>query len=261
MQSNNPVFRSNPSFGGRGRVASPDLSPAELEALYASPSATAAQTGRMTVDDVVMRTGIIFVVLLAAAAIGWQAQSPVLLFVGLFGGLALGLVNSFKRQVSPPLVLTYAALEGLFLGTLSSVLGAAYPGIVQQAMLGTFAAFGGMLIAYRSGKLRATPKFTKMLMIAGMGYFAVAMVSFITAMFGVGGGWGFYGAGPLGVLLAVAGVGLASLFLVLDFDMIEQGVRRGLPERESWRAAFGLTVTLIWVYVEILRLLAILRNQ
>ena len=171
----------------------------------------------------------------------------------------------------------YALVEGLFLGGISRWYNDAWgsgsvhlneqgqlvqgENIVGQAVLGTLVAFGVMLALYASGKLRATPRFKKMIFIAMLSYVAIALVSLVSAFFGVGEGWGFYGVGGMGLLLCVAGVGLAAFSLVLDFDAIEKGSAFGLPERESWRASFGLLVTLIWLYLELLRLLAILNRN
>jgi uncharacterized YccA/Bax inhibitor family protein len=168
---------------------------------------------------------------------------------------------SFSKTIRPPLVIAYAALEGLALGTLSHFYESVYPGIISQAVIGTIAAFAGILIAYRSGKVRATPQFTRVIMGATIGYFILGFISLISSFFGVGRGYGFYGVSGLGLLLAVAGVGLASFFLVLDFDQIQRGVNSGVPEQESWRASFGLMVTIVWLYLEVLRLLSILRND
>jgi len=266
MRSKNPIFSNNEAYAQSGGYATfrdtRDSSAAELQAMYDGPTATSLQTGRMTMDDVVVKTGALFAVLLATAGFAWFANLGIAVaFIAAIAAFVLAMVVSFRRTINPGLTLAYAALEGVFVGALSHAYETAWNGVVPQAVLGTLLAFTGMLVAYRSGRLRATPKFTKMLMIAGFGYLGVALVSLVAAMFGVGGGWGFYGTGPLGILLCLAGVAIASLYLVLDFDFIERGVRNGLPERESWRAAFGLLVTLVWLYLEILRLLAVLREN
>jgi uncharacterized YccA/Bax inhibitor family protein len=183
-------------------------------------------------------------------------------WVAMFVALGIGLVISFKQSTNPALILSYAAVEGLFVGGISKwYQDFADDNIVGLAVLGTLAAFSGMLVLYRSGKLRATPKFTKMLITAGFGYLILSLASLVSAIFGVGDGWGFFGLGGLGVLLCLAGVALASFFLILDFDFIEQGIANGAPERTAWLAGFGLLVTLVWLYLEILRLLAILRGD
>ena len=267
MRSSNPVFNNNAAFNnGRAGYASftaaPDLSSNQLQGMYDAPPASPLQTGRMTLDDVVVRTAAMFGVLLVTAGVAWVTVPavPFMPFGAMLVGLVLGLVISFKQSTNAALILTYAAVQGLFIGGISRFFEAQWNGIVAQAVIGTLSAFTAMLVLYKSGKLRATPKFTKVLLTAGMGYFVLALVSLASSFFGVGGGWGFYGTG-FGPLLAVAGVALASLFLILDFDFIEQGVANGLPQRMAWLAAFGLMATLIWLYIEILRLIAILRGN
>ncbi|MCU0263518.1 MAG: Bax inhibitor-1/YccA family protein [Candidatus Nanopelagicales bacterium] len=222
-------------------------------------------TNRMSMDDVVVRTGMSIAVLIPFALIGWNtaATMPILYFGAMILGLVLGLVNAFKKVVSPPLILVYAAVQGVFLGGISYIYdqwaqGSGYEGLVSQAIMGTLVAFVVMLALYRSRLVKVDSRFKRIMMVAMASYLVIALMSFVSALFGVGGGFGFYGVGPLGILLAVAGVGLASFSLMLDFDSIERGVKMGLPERESWRMAFGLLVTLIWLYLEILRLLALL---
>jgi uncharacterized YccA/Bax inhibitor family protein len=252
MESRNPVFGRISEFNG-GTSAGVQ----ELEQMYAAPSATSLHTGRLTYDDVVVKTGALFAVLLVTAAYAWFRPSPVLLWVGLAGGLVLGLVNAFKREPSPPLILAYAAFEGLFLGTISVAFEGFYNGIVFQAVLATLATFGVMLLLYRSGKIRVTPKFQRVLLIAVGGYIVFCLVNLGIFLFT---GSSLRG-GMWGLLIGAVGAGLAALMLVLDFDYIEQGVRDRIPARYAWTAAFGLAVTLIWLYIEFLRILAILRGD
>ncbi len=269
MRSSNPVLGRAFSQRGfasmnpnAGTTIQHDASPATLEDLYNAPAASSLRTGRMTIDDVVTRTGILFGVLVVTGAIAWTLNFGMgVLMIGLLGGFALAMINSFSKKVKPALIIAYAAFEGLALGTLSHVYNTIYPGIVSQAVIGTLAAFAGVLFAYRSGRIRVTPKFTRVMMGAMIGYLVLGLVSMIAAMAHVGNGMGLYGVSGLGLLLAVGGVALASFFLILDFDQIEQGIKNGAPEQESWRAAFGLMVTLVWLYMEILRLLSILRNN
>lgn len=225
-------------------------------------------TDRMTLDDVVVKTGVTIAVLIPMALVGWflAPAMPWLAFVAMFVGLGLGLANTFKRVVSPALVLAYAAVEGLFLGGISWYYdtwarGTGYEGLVSQAVTGTLVAFVVMLGLYKSRLVKVDNRFMRIMMVAMVSYLGIAVVSFIASLFGVGGGWGFYGVGPLGILLAVAGVGLASFSLMIDFESITQGIRAGLPSREAWRMSFGLLVTLVWLYLELLRLLAILASN
>jgi uncharacterized YccA/Bax inhibitor family protein len=246
-------------------------SPVQLEKMYQAPSATSADTGRVTVDDVVVKTGIQFALLLASAAVAWQLTSGdvgramSVWLISMFAGLGIGLVIAFKRSVSVPLIISYAVIEGVFVGTISQVfdnmLGPQYNGVVAQAVLGTLAVFGGMLVAYKTGLIKVNDKFRRIMMFALIGYAVVAVASLIGAFMGVGGGWGFYGVGGLGLLLCVAGVGLASITLALDFDNIDRAVAAGMPQKYSWLLGHGLIVTLVWLYIEILRLLAILRGD
>jgi uncharacterized YccA/Bax inhibitor family protein len=233
-----------------------------LEQSYNAPAASSIRTGRMTIEDVVAKTGFLFAILVVVGALAWSANlGQGALLIGFLGGFVLAMIISFSKSIKPGLVVAYAALEGLALGTLSHFYESLYPGIVSQAVIGTIAAFAGVLFMYRSGRLRATPQFTRAIMGAAIGYFILGLVSLIASFFGVGKGYGFYGVSGLGLLLAVAGVALASFFLVLDFDQIEKGVAAGVPEKESWRASFGLMVTIVWLYLEVLRLLSILRNN
>ncbi|CAB4868358.1 unannotated protein [freshwater metagenome] len=246
MQSSNPVLTR-----GRGFAAMNPNNTDSLEAAYAAPSAGGVSTGRMTIEDVVMRTGTLFLVLVAVGSVAYGANNGGLAAIGIFGGFILAMVNSFKKSVSPALVIAYAAFEGLALGGISRYYNDIYPGIVSQAVLGTLCAFGGILFAYRSGKIRVTPKFTRIMIGALVGYMVFGLITLFT---------GFPG-GSTGTLIAVAGVALATFFLVLDFDQIEKTIAAGAPRNESWRSAFGLMVTLVWLYLEVLRLVSILRNN
>ncbi|HET8794841.1 MAG TPA: Bax inhibitor-1/YccA family protein [Arthrobacter sp.] len=271
----NPVFNNNKSFrsqpAGRASTGSAtmanqtQLSSEQLQELYNQPSAGPVKTGRMTIDDVIMKTIGCLAVLVVGALIG--AAFPILLWVGLIGGLVLGLVNAFKREPSPALILAYAALEGLFVGALSGILEGLYPGIVFQAVMGTLIVFGVTFALFKSGKVRASPKAMKFFMIAISAYALFSLVNLGMMMFGATeSAWGLrtdveiFGI-PLGVFIGVLAIGLAAFSLIIDFTAIEQGVRNGVPAKYSWTAAFGLTVTLVWLYVEILRLLAILRGS
>jgi uncharacterized YccA/Bax inhibitor family protein len=260
MESRNPVFGRSEQFA-RGGYASFDTrtpTAGELQDMYGAPSATSIDTGRMTIDDVVMRTASLFTVLVVTAGATFALIEP-----GQFGlvigaaivGLVLSLIISFSKTIRPPLMFAYAAVEGVFVGGISLAFNDAYPGIVVQAVIGTLAAFGAMLALYRFKVIRATPKFQRMVLIAGAGYLAFGLINLVVALVS---GHSAYQS-PFGFLIGAFGVALASLFLILDFDFVEQGIRNGLPERYAWTAAFGLVVTLVWLYIEILRLLAILR--
>lgn len=276
MQSKNPVFARRQEFSGRpqqpqyAQFGQPGqytpqgaYSPEQLDELYQRPAATPAQTGRMTYDDVVVRTASLFAILLVAAALTWFLAPPALLaplWIGaMFLGLGIGLVIAFSKTVRPPLMMLYAAVEGVFIGAISFAFESFYDGIVIQAVLGTLGAFVAMLVAYKVKAIRATPKFTRFLIIATLGYVAFSLINVVAVMaFGV---TSVYSMGLLGVGISILGVGLASLNLILDFDYIDRGVQQGLPQQYSWVAAYGLLVTLVWLYIEILRLIAILRGS
>ncbi|HEX5017864.1 MAG TPA: Bax inhibitor-1/YccA family protein [Actinomycetes bacterium] len=227
----------------------------------------------MTINDVIVRTAAMFVPLLITAYITWTMElSYGYVLIAMLVGLGLGLWGALSSKVRPAVYLAYAAVEGVVIGGLSLwfqtwvdesnfAQGQPTTNIVIQAVIGTFAAFAAVLFLYATRIIKVTGKFKKFMLIAMTAYLGIAVVSLITALFGVGDGWGFFGVDGIGLLLCVAGVALAAFSLALDFDAIEQGVAAGLPEQESWRAAFGLTVTLIWLYLEILRFLAILNSD
>jgi uncharacterized YccA/Bax inhibitor family protein len=180
--------------------------------------------------------------------------------IGSLGAFALSMVNSFKRVISPPLVLAYAVLEGLFLGAFSKVMEAQFGnGIVVGAVVGTMAAVGGTLVAYKFFNIKVTDKFRRFVVAAMFGFVALSLLDFVMSLFHAS--FGFNGFGPMGLISSVAGLGLGIFMLILDFDFVEKGIEAALPERESWRAAFGLTVTIVWIYIELLRILAILRGN
>ncbi|MGV0110121.1 MULTISPECIES: Bax inhibitor-1/YccA family protein [unclassified Arthrobacter] len=241
----------------------------QLEHMYNQPSAGPAQTGRMTFDDVIVKTLLCLGVVLVGAAIPafvLPGLALPLMVVGALGGFVLGLVNAFKREPSPALIIAYAALEGLFVGGFTMFLEAQFPGIAMQAVLGTLVVFGVTLALFKSGKVRATPKAMKFFMIAMISYALFSLVNLGLMLFNVTDDpWGLRGAEiagiPVGVIIGLLAIGLAAFSLIIDFTSISEGVRQGAPMKYSWTAAFGLTVTLIWLYVEILRVLAILRGS
>lgn len=277
----NPVFASNKNFkenpgqranqgylnGGVDTAgAQSQFSAAQLQDMYNKPAAGPAQTGRMSYDDVIMKTIITIGLVLVGAAAGWIF--PILILPGMLVGLVLGLVNSFKKEPSPVLILGYALFEGMFLGGLSGVLEAQYPGIAVQALLGTLSVFAVTLVLFRNAKIRATPKMTRFFIIALAGYALFSLINLGLMIFGATSNpWGLRGMDipgtniPFGVVLGFLAIGLAAFSLIVDFTSIEKGIQNGLPQKYSWTAAFGLTVTLVWLYVEILRLLAILRGN
>jgi len=266
MESRNPVFNRSEPFknGGYATFNTGAASAADLENMYAAPSATSVQTGRMTLDDVVIRTATLFAVLLATAGTTYFVLRPgsLVVFGSALVGFGLAMIASFGKP-KPAVMIAYAAVEGVFVGGVSWFYAAAFGGgIVPQAVLGTLTAFASMLVLYKTGVVRNSPKFTRIVMIAAVGYLVFGLLNLLMSAFHVGGWQNVYTSGGiLPILISGFGVVLASLFLVLDFDFAEQGIRNGLPRQYAWTAAFGLVVTLVWLYLEMLRLLAILRGD
>ncbi|MFL6046457.1 MAG: Bax inhibitor-1/YccA family protein [Propionibacteriaceae bacterium] len=222
--------------------------------------------GRMTFDDVVTKTALTMGVLIIAAALAWMfvpdaLYFPALIASGLIGFIVVMIV-AFRRRVQPGLVLLYAAIEGVFIGMISKVFENLYEGIVVQAVIGTFAAAAVTLAAYKFFNIRVTPKFRKVVIIATIAFAVALLINFVVSLFGVNLGLRDTGGAisMLAVVFSLIGATLAVLNLVLDFDYIEQGVAMGAPASESWRGAFGLTVTMVWLYIEILRLLSYIRR-
>ena len=252
-------------------------SQAQLEQQYAAPAASAVETGRMTYDDVIVRTAALLLTVVITAAFGWylvvnayhtqsaQAMGTAVMVTGAgaVGALIFGLINTFKREPSPVLMFIYAVAEGLMLGGFSAAVEITrYSGIAMQAVLGTLATFVVMLCLYKFANFRLQGKFLKIFMIALIGYGAFALVNFLLQITGlVGGEFGLYSmtvAGiPLGLIIGPVAVIMAAVSLVLDFQNTESLVNAGAPRRYAWTCAFGLVVTLVWLYIEILRLLAI----
>ena len=247
MRSTNPVLtgrgfaRINQEVLDRAGNTQPDVT-----TLESRPS-----SAPMSIDDVIIKTGALFAVLVTVGAVAWRVENPALALVGVVGGLIFAMVNSFSRKVRPGFVIAYAVFQGLALGTISKIYENAYSGIVGQAVVATACAFAGVLVAYKSGKIRVTPKFTRILMGSLIGYFVFGIATIFIG----------FPSGGLGTLIAVGGVVLASMFIVMDLDQIEKAVAAKVPAEESWRCAFGLMVTLVWLYMEVLRLISILRSN
>lgn len=265
MATANPAFTRTDAFA---QDASPEL----LQKLYDGPSAT--PTEPMTVEDTVAKTALNFVLVLAGAAFGWwllvsnPAAGVTSVWIASIAGFALAMVNIFKREPSAPLVLLYSAVQGVWLGAMSMLFETMYPGIVAQAVIATLSVFAVTLLLFASGKVRASAKATKVFMIALFGYLIYSVINLFVMMFGGAGGnpWGLNGSVeifgiPLGVILGILVVIMGAYSLVLDFDMVQRGVQNKAPKVYGWRAAFGIMVTMIWLYTEILRLLAIARQN
>ena len=239
----------------------------QLEQMYDAPPAGPIQTGRLTFDDVIMKTLGLFVLLVAAAAGSWflSRGNPALLMPmwigGVLGGFVVALAVIFMKTISVPLIVLYAVLEGVFLGAFSLVMEQRWPGIVMTAVIATLCTFAGMFVGYRFGLIKVTSRSRKIFGMMMIGYLLFSVVNVIGLMLGWTSGWGFGGSGLLGIGISLLGVGLASYSLAVDFDDIAIAVRAGMPEKYSWLLAHGLIVTLVWLYLEMLRLLAILRGD
>jgi uncharacterized YccA/Bax inhibitor family protein len=259
MESNNPVFQRSETLA---RSLTPGVgfhSPAptadDVAAMYATPQ-------RMTMDDVIMRTGMLLAIVVGVGAASWYLQVPLgfAMIAGLVG-FGLAMVNIFKKQVSPALIMAYAAAQGVFLGVVSASYEGQYRGIVVQAVVGTAAVFAAVLFGYKSGRLRATPKFVKVVTFGLIGLVAVVLLNLVASAFGAGDTLGLSTGGPIAILITLGLIVFGALTFVMDFDQADRMVAAGVPEQESWRVAFGLVVGLIFLYLNILRLLSYLQSS
>lgn len=286
----NPYF-TNERPQGQGAYTTP-LAPqqaptvgeqAHLEGMYAAPSAGTPQTGRMTYEDTIVKTVILFAVMLAVGAISWvitlggslstsnvTSYNLIPMIVGAIGTLVVSLTFAFRRKTMPGagLAVAYAVFEGLFVGGISAFFELLYPGIVIQAALASIAVIGTTLALFASGKIRASAKMTKIVMIAMIGYAVFSLLNVGLMAFGVlpaGMAFGLRSmtiAGiPLGLIIGIAVVLMGAYMLVMDFDAVQRGVRNGAPAKLAWTAAYGILATVVFIYIEILRLLAILRGN
>lgn len=291
----NPVFgRLDREWKGSTQVAPPQASPSQrypyaststeeappvydqrafeqLEESYHAPAADAVDRGQMTYDDVIMKTLICLVALVAGAAASWwiTAASPALAGVLLTGGLIVGfvlaMVNIFSRTIRPALILTYTVAEGIALGALSAVTEAAIPGVVLQAVIATVVVFAVTLALFASGKVRNSPKMMKFALIALIGILVSRVLMAILGGLGVGGatatgGYTVMGM-PLALVISIAAVVIGAICLISDFDAAKVGVESGAPARYAWSCAFGMMVTVVWLYVEILNILSRLQSR
>ena len=214
---------------------------------------------RLTMNDVLVKTAINLGLVVVGAVVAWYV--PMLMLLGLLGGLVLGLVNSFKQKVSPILVMAYALMEGMMLGGLSALVNLRYPGTAIQAVLATIVVAGVTLALFANGKIRTTPKLNKIFMIGALSYLGYGLVSMLTAgIFGFSLNSMSIGGIPLGLPIALIAVAMATYSLLIDYTTTAEAVDAGLPQSESWRLAFGLTASLVWLYVEILRVLMYLAS-
>ncbi|GHE41155.1 membrane protein [Streptosporangium violaceochromogenes] len=253
MQSKNPVF-TRQSFGRQQAWGTP--TPDQLRNMYDSPSYAPPAQRTMTIDDVVVRGFITLGTLVVSAAFAWALDlGRGALIAGVLVGLVLALVISFKQSTNPLLILGYSVSYGVAIGVASHMFNNFQNGIVFQAVVGTALAFGAMLAVYSLRIVRVTPKFTRFVIAAGLALMGLMLVNLVAGFF-IADGIGIRSGGLWSYVFSIAAILIGCFFLLLDFDAAEQGVRAGAPERYSWLMAFGLTVTLVWIYLEILRLLS-----
>ena len=269
MPSSNPAFSrgfggagNGQQYAGWGAQPQPQYgAPAQYDP-YAAPSPYAPPTTRyMTMDDVVTKTGISFLVTVLAAAAVWALPGQAAWGLALPAALVafvLGLVISFKQIANPAATLAYGALYGVALGAISEAFNTIYPGIVMQALIGTFGVFAGMLVVYKTGAIRVTPKLTRWVLGAMIGALVLLLVNFVG--YWIGFDLGLRSGGPIAIVFSLFMIGLAAFMLLLDFDMADEAIRRGAPAKFAWYVAFGLLVTVVWLYMEILRLLSYFRE-
>ncbi|MGA8249244.1 MAG: Bax inhibitor-1/YccA family membrane protein [Mycobacterium sp.] len=282
-ETSNPIFRSLPKQ--QGGYAQFGTGAAQMQRgyyptdPYAAPYQEAKPTRPLTIDDVVTKTGITLAVLTVSAVVSFYlastnlALAAPLTFIGAFGGLALVLIATFgRKQDSPAIVLSYAVLEGLAVGAISLLMTfqlsiggrpVSAGALIGEAVLGTLGVFFGMLVVYKTGAIRVTPKFTRMVVAALFGAVFLMLGNLVLAMFGVGGGTGLglRSGGPVAIIFSLVMIGIAAFSFLIDFDAADQMIRAGAPEKAAWGIALGLTVTLVWLYLEILRLLSYFQNR
>jgi uncharacterized YccA/Bax inhibitor family protein len=259
MESRNPAFRGGNAFRQQGGQGAPSAH--QLQNMYDAPSYAPPATRPMTIDDVVVRGFLTLVTLVATAALAWvlvpaELAVPVLV-VTLVAELGIWAFITFGRKANAPLVLAFAAVYGVAVGIISHAYNDLYHGVVFQAIIGTALAFGAMLAVHALKIIRVTPKFARFVMAAGLALIGLMLVNLLVQVFGPDSGIGIRDPGnPLAYVFSVAAILIGCFFLLLDFDEIENGVKRGAPEKFAWYCAFGLVLSLVWIYLEMLRFLS-----
>ena len=231
--------------------------PALKSDIYTKLSQYTTDAGPMTLSGTINKTSLLLLLVLGSGVLGWQVANPAVIIAGGLIGLVIGIATAMKQTWSPITAPAYAICQGITLGALSSVFEALYSGIVIQAIGLTIATLFTLLGAYQSGLIKVTEKFKLGVVAATGGVFAVYMLQFVLRLFGIQ----LFSTGPVGIIISLVIVCIAALNLVLDFDFIETGVAQQAPGYMEWYSGFGLLVTLLWLYVEILNLLARLRQQ
>lgn len=238
------------------RSGNPTLS----EKMFQQNSAIDSAQGAMTMSGTVNKIGILFLLLLIGASISWYQPSPAFIWLGAIGGFIVAIVTVFKKEWSPVTAPLYSVLEGLFLGAISMAYANMYEGIVFNAVALTLGIFAAMLVTYRSGLIEVTQKFRMGIVAATGGIALVYVASIVLGLFGINLSL-VTGSGMFGIGFSLIVVAVAALNLVLDFDLIERGVKENAPKYFEWYTAFGLIITLVWLYLELLRLLSKLQRR
>ena len=236
--------------------------PAMTGKIFEKAGTATSGSSVMTINGTINKIGLMLLMVIAAGAYTWNmvmeadpGRAGTLAMVGAIGGFIMALVTIFRPKSAAITAPIYAILEGLFLGAISAILNARYPGIAFQAVLLTIGTLFTMLFLYRSGYIRATPRFRRGVMMATGAVFFAYIISWIMSLLGMPIGF-MHSAGPLGILINLVIIVIAALNLIMDFDFIEKGSQMGAPKYMEWYGAFGLIVTLIWLYIEFLRLLS-----
>lgn len=238
------------------RTANPTLTKKTFqEAARVSPG-----EGSMTISGTINKTVALFLILLLGASISWYQPTPLFIWGGAIGGFIVAIVTVFKKEWSPVTAPVYAGLEGLFLGGISLQYANMYDGIVFNAVLLTLGTFAAMLMAYRSGLIKVTQQFRMGVVAATGGIALVYIASIVLSFFGINISL-IHGSGLMGIGFSLIIVGVAALNLVLDFDMIDKGAASNAPKYYEWYTSFGLMITLVWLYIELLRLLSKLQRR
>ncbi|GLW07319.1 hypothetical protein Misp01_24490 [Microtetraspora sp. NBRC 13810] len=252
MESKNPVFRQSRQHAWGG----PTPSPGQLHDMYNAPSYAPPAHRPMTIDDVVVRGFMTLGTLVVSGAAAWVLDVPMIVaVVSALIGVVLALIASFRQSTNPVLILGYALFYGVFVGAFSHLMESVYNGIVLQAVLGTALAFGGVLAVHSLKIIRVTPKLYRYVGAAAIAALGLMLTNFIVGFF-VPGGIGIRADNPIGWIFSIAMILLGCFFLLLDFDSIEEAARAGVPEKFAWQAAFGLTLSLVWIYLEVLRFIS-----
>ena len=255
--TSNPAFRNLPR-NGYGDYAGFNGAYAAQAGVDQYQSAGIAQRP-MTADDVVIRTAMTLGLAVVTGALTVLFRAWALALPAFLVGIVVSLIIIFSRKPNAALVLTYAAAEGVVLGAISGLFDSVYHGIAFQAILGTFGVFAAMLVVYKTGVVRVTPRLTRWVIGATVGAVFVMLADLIARLFGAD--LGIRDGSPLSIVFSLLVIGIAAFILMLDFEQATQMIRGGYPAKWAWYAAFGLMMTLVWLYLEILRLLSYLQRN